>query len=181
MINTLFWRLVAFIVSRGPLANWLIARAKRTPYSHITSRDGSEVYMERYWLFNPYRKRPDCGAAPARWSWLPSIRLHWIRAADSASHMHDHPWNARTIVLRGFYWEQKFAAPGTEVRTVHTRKRGYTGRILFGEYHHISTVSICGVWTMFFTWDYRGTWGFWRDGAKVPYREYLAETRQERV
>ncbi|RZJ24771.1 MAG: hypothetical protein EOO54_08365 [Haliea sp.] len=165
----LIWRAVARIASQPRVARWLIARAQRTPYTHITSADGQSVYMGRWWLFNAYRERPDGGVRSAPWEWLglPSIRVHHIRRADQDRHLHDHPWNARTIVLAGSYVEVR---PGG---AVHVRDTGYTGRLLFGQFHRIDSVSEGGVWTLFFTWRYRGTWGFDVDGRKVPYREYL--------
>ncbi|EPM53078.1 hypothetical protein A264_28319 [Pseudomonas syringae pv. actinidiae ICMP 19071] len=44
MIN-LFWRLLAKLLARPAIAAWLITRAQRTPYLHIRSADGQEVYM----------------------------------------------------------------------------------------------------------------------------------------
>lgn len=57
------WKMIAWLVSQPMVAKRIIARAMRTPYSPITSRDGSRLYMERFWLFNPYSE-----ALPARWS-----------------------------------------------------------------------------------------------------------------
>ncbi|MGY2162192.1 hypothetical protein HX799_07410 [Pseudomonas tolaasii] len=51
MIN-LFWRIVAKLLARPAVAAWLIARAQRTPYLHIMSADGTEMYMRRWWLFS---------------------------------------------------------------------------------------------------------------------------------
>lgn len=164
------WSLIARLVVRHFEA--LRQRAMRTPYSHITSPDGSTVYMYRYWLFNPYPHGSE--GRVRKWSrWLPSVRLHHIMEPDRDRHLHDHPWNARTIVLRGWYEEER-PLPGGWTRA-HWRSEGYTGRILFGQFHRISHVSSGGVWTMFITWRYRGTWGFDVDGVKVPYRTYLAE------
>lgn len=59
------------------------------------------------------------------------------------------------------------------VEVEYERTAGYTGRLLFGEYHRIIEVSDGGVWTLFITWKYQGTWGFLVDGVKVPYRKYL--------
>jgi hypothetical protein len=42
-----FWRLVAKLLARPAIADWLIARAKLTPYQHIMSADGAEMYMGR--------------------------------------------------------------------------------------------------------------------------------------
>ena len=181
------WELVAWVASRPRVANWLIERSKRTPYSDITSRDGSDVYMGRWWLFNPYGKGPHGEATPPRWEWLPSIRVHHIMRADDDVHLHDHPWNARTIVLRGGYVEERpFSSVGPNhglrqfagelwPRSIHKRHTGYTGPVKYESYHRISHVTPGGVFTLWFTWRYRGTWGFLVDGRKVPWREYLKD------
>lgn len=184
------WPLVAGIVSRPRVAEWLIERSKRTPYSPITSRDGDEIYMQRWWLFNPY-------PAPGEYrrkGWrdlLPSIRVHHILRADDDSHLHDHPWDARTIILRGWYTEERPLRaldthdmmfnivnienyPGERSpRAATDSMEGDTRAVRFNEFHRISEVSPGGVYTLWFTWRYQGTWGFWVDGKKVPYREYL--------
>jgi len=186
----LFWRLVAHFLANHPRAvDWLIQRAQRTPYTHIASADGKEVYMGRYWLFNPYGRDADNNPTPARWPWLPSVRIHHIRRADQDRDLHDHPWNARTIVLRGWYEEERptlacsaedlveycteFTLHSREQRATLLRQAGYTGRLLFGQYHRISRVSPGGVWTLFITGRHRGEWGFQVKGRKVPWRVYL--------
>lgn len=158
--------MLAKFLARPAIVEWLIRRAKRTPYLHLVDADGS-VYMERYWLFNPYPPKSD--GADRRWgNWLPSVRLHKIMREDRDRHMHDHPWNARTFILRGWYWEQREGVPGFIVRL-----DGTTATLKFGEYHRISRVSDGGVWTLFITWRHCGTWGFLVDGSKVPWRQYL--------
>lgn len=190
MFAAFIWEIIASLVARNPrLVDWIIRRAQRTPYYPITSKDGADIYMGRWWLFNPYGKAADGEQTAARWAWLPSIRIHHIMRADNDRHLHDHPWNARTIVLRGWYEEER---PGDIFnqgdryreqrddlggwllpREVFDRRAGYTGRLLFGQYHRISAVPEDGVWTMFFTWKKRGSWGFSVDGKKVSWREYL--------
>lgn len=194
MIGQLFWRLVARIVTTHAVRRWLIQRSKRTPYTHITGPDGS-TYMGRWWLFNPYPAKSD--GRKRRWGdWLPSVRIHHIQRPDSDRHLHDHPWDARTIILAGGYSEERpcsepvYNAHGMAIfpgdshsmgpgrdgrwRATYWRAEGYTGQLLFGEYHRIAEVSDGGVWTLFITWRYRGTWGFDVNGRKVPWREYLA-------
>lgn len=98
MIN-LFWQLLAKVLARPAIAAWLITRAQRTPYLHIRSADGREVYMGRWWLFNPY----DNETRERRFKWSPwSIRIHHIMRPDADRDLHDHPWNARTVILRGW-------------------------------------------------------------------------------
>lgn len=187
-MTALIWRAIAYIVTRPRIMNWLSQRAFRTPYSDITATNGEDIYMARWWLFNPYGRGEDGEQTDARWPWLPSIRLHHIMREDRDRHLHDHPWNARTIVLRGWYEEErpyslcgdltgfnfaKFHADSCQWRNVFTREAGYTGRLLFGQYHRISDVPFDGVWTLFFTWPKRGSWGFDVDGVKVNWREYF--------
>jgi hypothetical protein len=187
-MRELIWRAIAAIVSRPAVASWLIERSKRTPYSPISSRDGTEVYMDRWWLFNAYSKDAEGNAGPARFDWLPSIRVHHIMWPDDDEHLHDHPWDARTVVLREWYREERRCAEVPvgvsyfpvvtdegKVRAGFERSAGYTGRVLFNSYHRISEVAPGGVYTLWFTWRYQGTWGFLVDGKKVPWREYLAQ------
>jgi len=159
---TIFWRILAKVLARPAIAEWLIARAKLTPYQHIMSADGTEMYMGRWWLFNPYSRETH---KPALW-WCPwSFRVHHILRPDEDRDLHDHPWNARTIILRGWYIEQ---------RQIMWRRRapGETARLNHGEYHRIDQVSPGGVMTLFITSKWRGDWGFLVNGVKVPWRTY---------
>lgn len=158
------WRMVAFIVCRPRVTSWLIRRAMRTPYTHLTSADGRDIYMFRYWLFNPY----DNASGTCRFAWCPiSVRIHHICRHDLDRCLHDHPWNARTVILRGGYAEVRESG-------LMFRFEGDTAGLRFGEYHRIVQVDEeLGAWTLFITGRKRGTWGFLVDGKKVPYREYL--------
>lgn len=168
------WKLGAWVVSREPVANWLIKRAEKNPYFNL------EGYMNRGWVFNPYSPAGDeKDRHDAKFSWLPSIRVHHILRADNDRHKHDHPWDARTIILKGWYRESKledlsYIGPVLS-EEIYYRKRGDTSPLRYGEYHSIDAVSDGGVVTLFFTWKYMGTWGFFVDGVKIPWREYLRE------
>lgn len=170
-LRELPWLLAAHVAAIPAVSDAIIRRAQRTPYTHIMDRDGRSVYMGRWWLFNAYGKGPAGEVLPPRWPWLPSVRVHHIMRPDLDRHLHDHPWNARTIVLRGWYYEER---PRPEpARTLHCAAfLGCTGRLLFGQYHRITDISEGGVWTLFFTWRHQGTWGYLVDGKKVPHREY---------
>ena len=186
MLN-FFWRILAKVLARPAIADWVIARAKLTPYQHITSADGTEMYMGRWWLFNPYSRETH---KPALW-WCPwSFRIHHILRPDEDRDLHDHPWNARTIILRGWYTEERLELatsvdmltpgrpllwlPDDEIRKLATVQRnpGDTARLNHGEYHRIDQVSHGGVITLFITSKWRGDWGFLVNGVKVPWRTY---------
>lgn len=176
----LLWWLVAKVVAIPTVAGYLIKRAQRTPYFHL------EGYMNRWWLFNPYGNNTEVADGKrheAKYPWLPSIRIHHILREDFARDMHDHPWDARTIILKGAYLEERlvenhipFWEDVVDTYTeCYTRLRGDTATLKFGEFHNITSVSLGGVWTLFITWKYMGTWGFWVNGHKVPWREYTNE------
>jgi hypothetical protein len=187
----LFWRIVAKLLARPATANWLVSRAMRTPYLHIMSADGQTRYMGRWWLFNPYSRETH---KPARW-WCPwSFRIHHIMRHDEDRDLHDHPWDARTIILGGWYVEQRQAGdewkksvmsglvPDPDPKFVNwikqeaceyiRRDAGDTARLMHGEYHRIHQISPGGVYTLFITSKWRGDWGFLVNGVKVPWRKY---------
>jgi hypothetical protein len=155
-MRQLAWRALAWAVSRPAIADWLIRRSQATPYFHLNS------YMERWWLFNPTVEDD-----PRRFEWLPSIRIHHILRGDKGRHRHNHPWDARTIILKGWYYEDR-----DDGDMLHVRARGYTGALEAGSFHHIAAVSPGGVWTLFFHWKWQHTWGFDTEQGFVPWKEY---------
>jgi hypothetical protein len=171
------WGAIARLAIRPRVRDWLIRRALRTPYSPIF-KDG-EMYMNRFWLFNPYDLRPESekGLLAKLMGKLPSVRLHHIRLPDRDRHPHSHPWRARTVILDGWYEEERLMdlrMPDDFTSTVtRTRRPGDTATLTFQDYHKITKLSIGGAWTLFITWKYQGTWGFLVDGKKVPYKKYL--------
>jgi hypothetical protein len=188
IIVAIIWRIVAYVVTRPAITAWLIERAKRAPYYPIVN-DGN-LYMRRGWVFNGYRKDGEGRQLPARWRGLPSVRLHHIVRADRDRHLHDHPWPARTIVLRGWYDEERpiyeagrysshdllgvsHGQMPSDDRVVLHRSRGYTGTLAVGQFHRIGRVAADGAWTLFFTWGESNGWGFRVGDRRVPHAEYL--------
>ncbi|WP_117182383.1 hypothetical protein [Pseudomonas amygdali] len=173
MLN-LFWRVLAKLLARPAIAAWLITRAQRTPYLHIRSADGREVYMGRWWLFNAYDRETHLG----RIRWCPwSIRVHHIRREDRDRDLHDHPWHARTIILRGRYIEQRLIDTEGQVTERIERRAGTSATLRPGEYHRIDQVSAGGAYTLFITHPKSCEWGFRVSGVKVPWDEYTADDR----
>lgn len=168
-IKELGWKVLAHIVSKPLIANAIIKRSRKIPYSPIISRDGDELYMDRHWVFNPYGKTEDGRTAPPKWPWLPSIRVHHICLPDDDDHEHDHPWDARTIILKGWYQEERRNA-GFPKRLMVP---GDTAPIKAGDFHRIDMVSDDGAYTLFFTWKYMEDWGFLVNNVKIPWRTYL--------
>lgn len=161
------WNWIAKFLATERIANYLIVRAMLTPYLHISSQDGKDIYMYRYWLFNPYDGKTN---KPKYW-WCPwSIRIHHIVREDHDRDLHDHPWNARTFILRGRYQEIRLV---DGANAYYARQPGDTAKLDFGEYHRIISVSQGGCTTLFISGPYQGVWGFLVNGVKVPWKEYL--------
>lgn len=169
------YKLLAWVLSRKFVADWLINRAMKTPYYHIMK--GDDLYMARYWLFNPYKPGPG-KEGRAKYNWCPfNVRIHWIRRADSDEHLYDHPWNIRAFILRGWYVEQRDV--NRKLTGLVNRGVGDTAALKFGQYHRIAEVAPEGAWTLFVSGPYQGTWGFLVGGVKVNWREYLGIPRRE--
>lgn len=167
---------IARFLARPAVADWLIRRAMRTPYTHLVIMDaidrvfcvadgteplpGDYWYMRRFWLLR---------LGPLQ------IRLHHILAEDPGRDHHDHPWPFRSVILRGWYLEQRVRSETPSIHLVkHVRREaGDTYHMPRGEFHRIVQVADGGAWTLFITWGARRGWGFKRaDGSVVPHGEY---------
>lgn len=156
------------------MMNWLvdrlIARAKRTPYTHLYHGDGS-AYMERYWLRGPDKN--------GKWPRI-AVRIHWIATPDHDRVLHDHPWAFISIVLRGHYNELRpvdrapcFPKNSDHESTYYTwRRPGSVAFRWWTDRHRINYVSPGGVWTFFISFPYRQWWGFYTKHGKVYYKDY---------
>lgn len=181
------------------IADYLIMRAKRTPYFHL------EGYMKRWWLV-PYdrvieRRRATVtpivingqvvgeaatvetgtdGTGPVSWrrpiakliqKTGTAVRVHEILRSDEAD-PHDHPWPYVTIILSGGYWETRYNAAGEQI----SRQWHGPGSVLYrpaGSWHRLDLVKgALPATTLFITGKYVGTWGFNVNGKKVPHYEY---------
>lgn len=188
----------------GKFADWIIARAQKTPYVHLPG------YMMRYWIF-PYGKLP-FGIA---------VRVHQILRSDSDRHYHDHPFPYISIVLRGGYVEvtpcslhnpctrcERFDlyGGGMEGCSDEVRKLRRAGSIAFrraDSWHRLELIehlqredaprgrtpalysmrwTAMPCWTLFITGPQRqdaqpghAAWGFLVDGEKVPADVYLGD------
>jgi hypothetical protein len=155
------------------MVDWLIARAKRTPYYHL---DG---YMNRWWLV-PYRANIGDGTGPVSpwrrpFAWLLqrfdiAVRIHEILSSDAGRYPHSHPWSYLPILLRGKYAEERFDSFG---QMIDYRIYG-PGSVLWrpaGSLHRLTLID-GPVTTFFITFKKRGSWGFHVNGKIVPHGEY---------
>lgn len=176
------------------MINWLINRAKRTPYFHL---DG---YMNRWWLV-PYNKvihratskefmflgqvgredhMVDDGTGPVTWR-RPlakllqlcgiAVRVHEILRSDIGRDPHDHPFNFVTIILKGGYYEHLYNDEGFLVSTTWHGP----GSILYrpaSTWHKLTLPKGETATTLFISGQKQGRWGFNVMGTKIPHNQY---------
>jgi hypothetical protein len=173
------------------LPDYLIRRAKRTPYFHL--RDGD--YMRRWWLV-PYLQRKyrtegtklvvDGTGPVSFWrrpiAWVIqrcglAIRVHEIMDSDRHRHPHNHPWWYVTIIMDGWYWEDRYAPDG---RHLGGQFHG-PGHILFRRANSFHSLTLPGgphgskVTTLFITGTKSQPWGFVTEEGFVPHMTYKAQ------
>ena len=106
-----------------------------------------------------------------------SVYLHRIVRSDRDRCLHDHPWNSLLITLWGGYREvlengDAFRRPGC-VRFMPAKTRH---RVLL--WHRVSDGGEVPAWTLCCVGRKVRSWGFWRRGEFIPWREFLAGDRE---
>ncbi len=95
------------------------------------------------------------------------IYLHRILRPDEDRHLHTHPWNFISIILRGSYVER-------------TKDRGLVTRLPLSVVHrpadlpHKVEKVNRPCWTLVVAWGRKRPWGFDVDGTIVPNEQYRA-------
>lgn len=98
-----------------------------------------------------------------------SIYIHKIYKADKDIHLHSHPWNFFSLILKGGYVE-------------HWRKdqnSGFTDKefLSFGKadrnyFHKIAKIIKGPVTTFFVTWGEAKNWYYMVDDKRIPHIQY---------
>lgn len=148
-------------------ADSIIALAKRTPYTHLPG------YMNRYWL-KPFNKDDSV-----------NIRVHEILSSDEERHMHDHPWDSTSIILKGGYWEvmpthQHQHPVFDDVNFIRVwRKPGDVISRKATDRHRIEIPKGKSAWSMFIVGGQEQKWGFYTEEGLVYWRDYLKDYTSE--
>lgn len=146
------WNLIARLCAKPSVMRLLVKQAQKRPHLHIGD------YMHRWWLIPPSWRLPF------------SIRIHHILRPDADPYLHDHPWNWRAIILKGWYSEEDVEGKFIERHAGSTR--GCAAETL----HRIDMVSDGGAWTLFIMGKRRNRWGFMvgSPSRKVYWRDYVS-------
>jgi hypothetical protein len=95
--------------------------------------------------------------------WGRSVYLHCIYRSDEDLHMHNHPWDFASFILKGGYIESMINSgtiKGPGDVAYHKAK----------DYHHITVLQ--PTWTLVFASKRYNAWGYLVDGKFVNHLEY---------
>ena len=147
--------------------NWLERHDRKRI---IMDRTENEPYLERYYVL--FKERV---------TFPYNVFLHKFLKSDP-DHVHDHPWNYFTIILKGGYWEwlPQFDEQGKLSCEVKVW-RG-PGSFRFGKmhnYHRIELDPDVTAWTLFFVGPKKREWGFLVKNKWIHYETYLKEQSEQ--
>jgi hypothetical protein len=94
-----------------------------------------------------------------------SIYIHGIYAPDQDKHLHNHPWDYKSLVLKGSYIEETNNG-------VNLLKFGSVTSRNGEDYHKIKTLLTNSVYTLFIVSPAKRTWGYQVDGKWMHNEEY---------
>lgn len=165
------WKILASILmfNNKWLAIKLLVCAFGKPYTHLPG------YMKRWWLIKHPDIKGERDFGTVR-NWLRNFypvyaRFHQILRADDGRDHHDHPFDFTSIILAGWYTEERVMPTG--IIQTFTYGQGEVNSVKRGEFHRIVAVSEGGVVTLVFHGKKKhGTWGFLVDGKWIPWRKY---------
>ena len=95
-----------------------------------------------------------------------SVNIHAIYKADEDKHLHNHPWNFVSIVLKGWYSE-KLEGDKTNIRyprNIVKRKKD--------AFHKIDSLHSKVIYTLNCMWGKRDDWGYMVNGKFVQHEKY---------
>jgi hypothetical protein len=124
--------------------------------------------------------RHDIGDYMRRWilqTPLGTLRLHHIMRPDDARDFHDHPWSFVSLVVWGWYIEERPGWPVLgELRPVIRRRRiGGLAHRRATDLHAITHVAPGGCWTAVISGPRVRRWGFQTPSGWVYWRDYTGD------
>lgn len=105
-----------------------------------------------------------------------SFYVHWINEPDSDRHLHNHPWNFWSYILRGGYVERVAHDPTHNIKSTITTFRELLSlhKMPLASAHRIEQV-LPGTVTVVVTGRRVRVWGFFTDAGFIPWRRYLRD------
>ena len=99
------------------------------------------------------------------------IYLHKLSRSDTDKHMHDHPWNFISLILKGSYEEFTLKKPYWDKFVKKTYSVGSVIKHNHTDAHKI-TLLTPDVWTLVFIGSKRFDWGYQTEKGWMSNKEY---------
>ena len=141
---------VATIIKRIMLRQLLNRLTENLPVRDI--RVHGHKYLERYYVGTCFGYQ---------------VYIHRFLASDPDEEVHDHPWDAWTMILAGYYREETMFDDILRIRRAFRPAK--IGRHKFHRVHFPSELQ--DTWTLFIHGKRVKGWGFW-DKAAQSYRPF---------
>jgi hypothetical protein len=135
--------------------DWALGRR----FDIMDANDPTQLYLRRWRLIQT--------------PWF-ALYLHKVLLPDDDRHMHDHPYNFSSLVLRGGYKEVVDYGDGWSWGRSH--KAGSIHHMKAEWLHKIVSLKRVPTWTLLFVGRRRRTWGFWTENGWVAWHNYERET-----
>lgn len=94
-----------------------------------------------------------------------SIWLHGIYESDKDLHLHNHPWDYKSMVLKGSYIEETNDGQNTLKPGTFTSRNG-------AQFHKIKKLLTKKVYTLFMVSPVRRDWGYIVNGRFIQHEDY---------
>jgi len=115
---------------------------------------------------------------------LPFLRiyLHKICLPDYDEHMHDHPWNFISIILKGGYLEKFSNGPNYDIVSYNHNNPGTIVKRNREQVHKIEKLFKISSWSLVLAWGEYQIWGYrigseWVDHILYRLMKYGKENR----
>lgn len=105
-----------------------------------------------------------------------AIDIHWINKPDPEPYLHDHPVTFLSIILRGWYIEQRGGFSTTT--SLHTRRWFNFIRATVRDAHRIISVAPGGAITLCFMGPKTREWGFHKGATWIFWKAYYTLQRE---
>lgn len=162
------------------------AKAAKLP-KRVIARDEGDVYLNRYYLLGEpggLKYFPE-DQREMRW-WqkplarFPLVYLHHFERSDEDESLHNHPWEAKALILAGGYLEERRVLAWRRTKTgfeidEKICRPGTVNRLNADTFHRVRLLQK-DCWTLIVVGKKVQTWGFWnpRTGEFLNHREHRA-------
>jgi hypothetical protein len=171
---------------------WLVVALKLQ--ARVITRDDDAAYLRRWYLLGEPGGLKYFADQELRWwqkllTWAPCVYIHQFASSDTDDELHNHPWEAVSLILAGGYAEERrveSAAFDSVDAWLRGRPAGYKvvirdfkpGSInhLFADTFHKVTLLEADCWTLIVIGKRVQSWGFWSPltGRFLGWRDHHA-------